>query len=82
MNPTVGVSVISPCVFYTADGVCRQVHGSFKLWVLNHLSETQHNCQVVPFLDMFSHPQEDVKRHKKFVAEVEHSCSARTHKFK
>ena len=29
---------------------------------------------------MFSHPQEDVKRHKKFVADVEHSCSAQTHK--
>jgi len=51
MNPTVGVGMISPCVFSTADGVCRQVHGSFKLWVLNHLSKTQllHNCQVVPF---------------------------------
>ena len=37
MDHAVGVSVITPCVFYAADGVGRQVHGSFKFWVLNHL---------------------------------------------
>ena len=47
-------------------------------WASLELSETQpqHSCQMV-FLHMFSHPQEDVKRHQKFVTDVEHACGAK-----